>query len=562
MTTHLVCFATERYRHAQKRLITSALRNGVDRIHAFSRFDLRQTDFYVEHKATLDMTRGAGYWLWKPYYTLRVLSEARTGDFVLYMDTASELIGPVGELASVCSSAGGVLLFRNHRWQNKYWTKRDCFALMGCDEERYHEADQINAAFAGFVAGPAACQFVEEWLRHCTDPRKLTDIASECREPELPDFLEHRHDQSICSLLALSQGLELYRDPSQAGNHRKPPALRVANEHLEMPYTIESCDRSPYPTLIDHYRKLDVPASGGRRLATRVKRRLRRVFPKRWSNPYFEPTELARAIKRNRATLAEVKAWFDPVADARSQFGYGVPAACRELLDRPVGSQPNLTDLIGHFADCLGGRLNYLEIGVSVGKNFYQQLRAGSERRLTAFEIEEIHPNLRSRLTLVSRTEYAPSARTLKRSPSSVSEYTDPKGGNQVWYVAGDVFDVRCWAALEGKRFNLIFSDALHRPDGLVHEWRMIERYDLLDQDEFAIVWDDLGGPMSLAFDRISTEVAKRTGPCIKLRFPLLGWLGVNEYPHQIGLLARLRNPPPWFGQFAERTMVASAQLG
>ncbi len=254
MRTHLVCFADELFRHAKQRLIASAHRHGVDQIHEFSTADLRQTDFYTENKPTLDMPRGAGYWLWKPYYILRVLKEVKSGEFVWYMDCGAELVGPVDELAGVCSSAGGVLLFRNHGRPNKYWTKRDCFVLMGCDSEKYYEADQVNAAFSGFIAGPAAIQFVEEWLRHCTDPRKLTDMANECCKPELPDYLLHQGDQPICSLLASLQNRYLYRDPSQTGNHRKLPSLRVADEHLEMPYTTESCGRSPYPTLVNHHR--------------------------------------------------------------------------------------------------------------------------------------------------------------------------------------------------------------------------------------------------------------------------------------------------------------------
>ena len=233
MMIHLVCFADERFRHAQQRPIASALRHGVGQIHAFSTADLRQTDFYAKHKPTLDMSRGAGYWLWKPYYILRVLNEVKTGDFVWYMDSGTELLGPVGQLADVCSSAGGVLLFRNHGRPNKYWTKRDCFVLMGCDSEKYYEADQVNAAFSGFIAGPAATHFVEEWLWHCTDPRKLTDMANECCKPELPDYLAHRDDQPICSLLASLQDRYLYRDPSQFGNHRKLPSLRVSTSTLK-----------------------------------------------------------------------------------------------------------------------------------------------------------------------------------------------------------------------------------------------------------------------------------------------------------------------------------------
>ena len=86
-----------------------------------------------------------------------------------------------------------------------------------------------------------------------------------------------------------------------------------------------------------------------------------------------------------------------------------------------------------------------------------------------------------------------------------------------------------------------------------MYEWRMIERYNLLDRDEFVIVWDDLGGIMSLAFERIAAEVEALTAPCVRLRFVMRGWMGVNEYPHQVGVLAKIGNPPPWLSKLDER---------
>ena len=47
----------------------------------------------------------------------------------------------------------------------------------------------------------------------------------------------------------------------------------------------------------------------------------------------------------------------------------------------------------------------------------------------------------------------------------SLTGFWDAVGGNQVWYVAGDVLDDGCWARLQGRKFNFIFSDALHRPE-------------------------------------------------------------------------------------------------
>ena len=551
MSIHLVSYADAKYHDVQRRLVASAATNGVDVIHAFGPEDLRITEFYASHRQILDQPRGGGYWLWKPFFIREVLRVAAAGDFILYVDSGAETVASIRPLVDYCMTSGGVLLFANHDRLNRYWTKRDCYVLMDCDTEACHDAEQVNAAFCGFTVCPEAIAFVEEWLELCTDPQKLTDLPNECGLPDLPDFVCHLHDQSILSLLAYRRGLLLHRDPSQFGNHMKPPGLRVSDEYLALPYSGSPCERSAYPTLLDHHRSSAPPTSAVGQVIAATKRAVRSLVPKEWSNPYFTPNDLAGAVRRNRRTLAEISHWFDPASDAASQFGYGVPADSRALLDRPVGSQPTIPDLIVHLADYLGDRLNYLETGVSVGKNFCQLLRAGKLRTLTGFDIEEIHPNLSTRLTQGGREEWSPSPGSLKRPPSSLTKFTDHVSGNRVRYLAGDVFDEACWARLADRPFNFIFSDALHRPEGLMFEWKMIQKYNLLDRDEFVMIWDDLGGYMTLAFDRITEQAASIVGPCLKLSFKMRGWMGTNEYPHEVGILAKLSDGPPWLDRVA-----------
>mmetsp|Transcript_25837 Transcript_25837/g.55977 ORF Transcript_25837/g.55977 Transcript_25837/m.55977 type:complete len:122 (+) Transcript_25837:65-430(+) len=50
--------------------------------------------------------------------------------------------------------------------------------------------------------GPAARHFVSEWLELCTDVRALGDGPNELGKDNVEPFREHRHDQSIYSLLS------------------------------------------------------------------------------------------------------------------------------------------------------------------------------------------------------------------------------------------------------------------------------------------------------------------------------------------------------------------------
>src|SRR5437870_8412472 len=46
--------------------------------------------FYEQHKHILQLKRGAGYWLWKPYIILKTLLETNY-KYIIYCDSGSKL---------------------------------------------------------------------------------------------------------------------------------------------------------------------------------------------------------------------------------------------------------------------------------------------------------------------------------------------------------------------------------------------------------------------------------------------------------------------------------------
>jgi hypothetical protein len=62
-------------------------------------------------------------------------------------------------------------------------------------------------------------RFVEMWLDACTDARVLTDAPNTCGQPNLPGFVEHRHDQSVLSVL-------FWRERDRLPHRTCPPAVK------------------------------------------------------------------------------------------------------------------------------------------------------------------------------------------------------------------------------------------------------------------------------------------------------------------------------------------------
>jgi hypothetical protein len=251
------------FEESRLRLNVSAARFGIDEIRSYDFEEIRGSSFYQENRAILECPTGMGFWLWKPYIILEALQRLPDDTIVIYCDSGIEIISPLDPLLDICRGEHPIVLFGNGDHRNSRWTKRDCFILMGCDTEYYWNAPHCDAAFGIFRKCPATLEFVRDWLEYCRDPRILTDEANTCGKRDLPDFTEHRRDQSVLSLMVQKHRLPLFRMPTQFGNHYKLPAYRIENEFNCLNQFLQTQVRyyavipyynSPYLQLLDHHR--------------------------------------------------------------------------------------------------------------------------------------------------------------------------------------------------------------------------------------------------------------------------------------------------------------------
>jgi len=250
-----------------------------------------------------------------------------------------------------------------------------------------------------------------------------------------------------------------------------------------------------------------------------------------------------RDIKsKNRASLAMVESWITDSDFENSIYDYGIRPKNRPLIDAAIGEETTLSDLIAYLSRDLTKDLRYLEIGVSVGKNFFQMLNQWNDAQLVGFDIEDINPVLKRYLEEGASVSWETMADSPRKKPSSLTDYTFKENRNHVRYLAGDLFDDGSWAKLAGSKFNLVFSDACHKPEAILREWHLIKSLRLLDEDEFVFVWDDVQGEMQAAFNQISGDMRHMfhipasevwLGGC-------RGWFGINQRCHEVGVVRKL----------------------
>jgi hypothetical protein len=227
--TVFVSFATPAFAAAQARLRTSAVTAGrIGRSIEWNSAQLRDTPFHAAHRAVLDSPRGAGYWAWKPYIVLAAFDAVPEGGYVVYCDCGRGdgylFRQSVAPLIRWCEATGSGALPGVHvpgHGRNAAWTKRDCFVRMGCDGEAFWNAPQVQATFSVWRRDARNRAFLERWLAFCTDRAIVSDDANVCGLENLPDFREHRHDQSVLTNLCLAEGLAAFGPPDEKTQRSK-----------------------------------------------------------------------------------------------------------------------------------------------------------------------------------------------------------------------------------------------------------------------------------------------------------------------------------------------------
>ena len=213
-----------------------------------------------------------------------------------------------------------------------------------------------------------------------------------------------------------------------------------------------------------------------------------------------DPKLFADIYAANRATLDRVGDWIDEASLTGSLWRYGVPEQWntkRQGLGRTglneTEMEPTYSDLICFMLKELE-RPSYLEIGVSVGKNFLQVIERNPDAEIVGLDVERPNPRLVAQLDGDEVTFTGPTtpAETLSGEPAQVTLKHHRLNG-RVIYVEGDQFADQTWESLKERKFNFIFSDGVHSPRALMDEMEHLLAKDLIARDDrFIMYWDDL----------------------------------------------------------------------
>lgn len=218
MKKYHINFAHNRYLKSQEYCSNSAKQVGFDEVISYKDVDIDQ-EFKNKNSHIFSKERGYSYWLWKPYLIHKTLQTMNDGDLLVYSDSGSVYQNSVQPLIDkILIDKHGVLSFELKGLIEKDYTKKDTFVLMSLDEPKYTDTSQREATYIWLIKNDFTEKLIEEYLNFAQNENIITDLPN-ITGKNYDSFKDHRHDQSIWSLLCKKYEIEPHRLISQHGLH-------------------------------------------------------------------------------------------------------------------------------------------------------------------------------------------------------------------------------------------------------------------------------------------------------------------------------------------------------
>lgn len=158
--------------------------------------------FWKKHGTFIETNkRGYGYWIWKSYLILKTMERMNDGDILFYIDSGCEVINDTRtkpQILAMKEKCENILYSTTGEIEKKY-TKMDVLNKLGLQNK---DTEQNQAGLLFLKKTNLIQEFIKDWYENSSN-YPLVDDSSSFLENDVM-FVDHRHDQSIFSLLIKS----------------------------------------------------------------------------------------------------------------------------------------------------------------------------------------------------------------------------------------------------------------------------------------------------------------------------------------------------------------------
>ena len=221
-------FGNEQYRRPLYRIICESLKIPIfKRIIGYDETALKNSaEFWSKNgEFILNNPRGYGFWIWKSYLILKTLEQMDDNDILIYADSGCCIyetgLQRLNEyITRADNHPSGMLTFQTgNPWNlESYYTKMD--VIKELNAEQLLNTYQIIAGIQIIRKNAVSIRHIQRWYDLCCNHHLISDKDSII--PNTSNFKEHRHDQSIFSILCKLNRIGTIPDETETGNPSIP----------------------------------------------------------------------------------------------------------------------------------------------------------------------------------------------------------------------------------------------------------------------------------------------------------------------------------------------------
>lgn len=198
-------------------LKTAKIFGKADEVKRFSRNDI-ESDFLEKNERIFREKRGGGLWVWKPYIIYKSLLSIDENDYLMYLDAGAIYVDSIYKLIRQIESDKTDMLCSSSILPNMHWCKRKLIEkyVKKIDVQTFFNSSLPEAGYLLIKKNNHSLSIIKEWLDLCQIYENISDETNN----EFEFFKEHRHDQSVFSVVLFNNNIKPYKGLSGRSEYK------------------------------------------------------------------------------------------------------------------------------------------------------------------------------------------------------------------------------------------------------------------------------------------------------------------------------------------------------
>jgi hypothetical protein len=210
MGVTLVTFASSLFFDKAQTLEQIALRAGW-KCRIYTESDLAHISPGFFNRWEVSQTRGFGYWSWKPVIIEDALLSIGANDVLMYIDAGDLFLPNIVDIYAHELASSPYLFFQGAGKLSEY-CKKEALDFHKELKRRDFNSPMIEAGVLFWRNSEKSRLLLSKW-RLLSENNKLIDDTKIVSQ--LPEFIDHRHDQSLLSILCALNRIPLIRSEAR-----------------------------------------------------------------------------------------------------------------------------------------------------------------------------------------------------------------------------------------------------------------------------------------------------------------------------------------------------------